>query len=214
MESRERIRRTLRHYLRKYADERYCNGDKVYYIRNNFKGWKGPGVVLGQDEQYVLVRHGGAYYRVHPCQFMKIHDARKPCSSDTSTKTTSSSCMSGGGSSDCVNIDFSNKSINQRNFDYNEDGILLFEQTEDDVDEETNNEDGFLSSDVGNTAQSKSDLSKDGVLSAEDTGNAEGTIVNEDCEQSARKTDGARKRVVSENSISTEEQRGDPAVWK
>ena len=44
---------------------------------------------------------------------MKIHDARKLCSSDTSTKTTSSSCMSGGGSSDCVNIDFSNQSINQ-----------------------------------------------------------------------------------------------------
>ena len=54
--------------------------------------------------------------------------------------------MSGGGSSDCVNIDFSNQSINQIDFDDNEDGILMFERTEDDVDEETNNEDGFLSS--------------------------------------------------------------------
>ena len=58
-------------------------------------------------------------------------------------------------------------------YDY-EDGILMFERTEDDVDEETNNNDG-------NTAQSENDLNKgvdneDGVLSAEDTGNAEGTI--------------------------------------
>ena len=143
---------------------------------------------------------------------MKIHHARKPCSSDTSTKTTSNSCMSGGGSSDCVNIDFSNQSINQIDFGDNEDGIFMFERTEDDVDEETHNKDG-------NTAQSENDLSKgvdneDGVLSAEDTGNAEGTIVSEDCEVSASETGGARRRVIRENSISTKEQRGDPAVLK
>ena len=59
---------------------------------------------------------------------MKIHDARKPCSSDTSTKTTSSLCMSGGGNSNCVNIDFSNQSINQIDFDDNEDGILCLNE--------------------------------------------------------------------------------------
>ena len=79
-QSSKRIRRA-------YADERYCEGDKVYYRRKNFKGCKGPGVVLGQDGQYVLVCHGRAYCRVHPCQLMKIPDARKTCSSDTSTKT-------------------------------------------------------------------------------------------------------------------------------
>ena len=151
---------------------------------------------------------------------MNIHDARKPCSSDTSTKTTSSLCMSSGGSSDCVNIDFSNQSINQIDFDDNEDGIFMFERTEDDVDEETNNEDDFLSSeDAGNTAQSENGLSRevdneDGVLSAEDTGNTEGTIVNDNREESASETGGVRRRLVRENSISTEEQRGDPAVSK
>ena len=30
-----------------------------------------PGVVLGQDGQFVLIRHGGAYYLVHPCQLKK-----------------------------------------------------------------------------------------------------------------------------------------------
>ena len=107
---------------------------------------------------------------------MKIHDVSKNSSSDTSTKTTSSSCMSGGGSSDCVNVNFSNQSLNQIDFGDNEDGILVFEQTEDDVDEETNNKDG-------NTIHSANDLNKeadneDWILIAEDTRNAEGTIVN------------------------------------
>ena len=86
----------------------------------------------------------------------------------------------------------------------------MFEQTKDDFDEETNNKNG-------NTAQSENDLSKrvdneDGVLSAEDTGNAEGTIVNEDHaedtenaegtivsedrEESSSETDGTRRKVV------------------
>ena len=67
-ESSEKIRRALRHNLKSYSDVVYNNGDKVYYRRKNFKGWKGPGVVLGVDGQFVLVRHGGAYYRMHPCQ--------------------------------------------------------------------------------------------------------------------------------------------------
>ena len=71
-ESSEKIRRALRHKVRTYANVRYCNGDKVYYRRKATKGWKGPAVVLGQDGQFVLLRHGGAFYRVHPCQMMKV----------------------------------------------------------------------------------------------------------------------------------------------
>ena len=120
--------------------------------------------------------------------------------------------MSGGGSSDCINIYFSSQSIDQIDFGDNEDGILMSEQTEDNVDEETNNKDG-------NTAQSENDLNKkadneDGVLSAEFTGNTEGTIVNENCEEAASETGGARRRVVREDSTSTEEQRRDLAVSK
>ena len=102
--------------------------------------------------------------------------------------------MSGAGNSDCFNIDFSNQSINQIDFGDNEDGISMFERTKDDFDEETNNKDG-------NTAQSENDLGKgvdneDGVLSAEDTGNAEGTIVNED---HAEDTGNAEVTIVSED---------------
>ena len=55
---------------------------------------------------------------------------------------------------------------------------------------------------------------ENGVLSAEDTGNADGTNVNEDREESSSETGGARRRVVRESSISTEEKRGDPVVSK
>ena len=71
-ESSEKIRRALRHKVRSYADVKYSNGDRVYYRRKDYKGWKGPAVVLGQDGQFVLLRHGGAYSRVHPCQLMKV----------------------------------------------------------------------------------------------------------------------------------------------
>ena len=71
-ESSEKIRKALRHKVRTYADVSYEKGDKVYYRRKNYKGWKGPAVVLGQDGQYVLVRHGGAFYRVHPCHLLKL----------------------------------------------------------------------------------------------------------------------------------------------
>ena len=44
----------------------------MYYLRKNCKGWKGPAVVLGQDGQFVQLRHGGQYLKVHPCQVMKV----------------------------------------------------------------------------------------------------------------------------------------------
>ena len=65
-ESSDKIKKALRHKVRSYADIAYEKGDKVYYRRKNYKGWKGPAIVLGQDGQLVLVRHGGAFYRVHP----------------------------------------------------------------------------------------------------------------------------------------------------
>ena len=68
----ERIRRALRHKLRTYSDTRYSNGDRVYYIRQHMKGWKGPATVIGQDGQFVAIRHGGEYYRCHPSQLMMV----------------------------------------------------------------------------------------------------------------------------------------------
>ena len=70
-ESSERIRRALRHQTRTYSDACFENGEQVYYRRGNQKEWKGPAKVIGQEGQIVLVRHGVAYYRCHPCQLLK-----------------------------------------------------------------------------------------------------------------------------------------------
>ena len=77
-ENSERIRRALRHQVRTFSDVKYETGDRVYYKRKNVKGWKGPAVVLGQDGKFVLVRHGGAYYRVHPCQLLHVQKMDQP----------------------------------------------------------------------------------------------------------------------------------------
>ena len=48
-EASERIRRALRHNTRTYSNVIFENGDKVFFKRKQFKGWKGPGTVLGKD---------------------------------------------------------------------------------------------------------------------------------------------------------------------
>ena len=67
-ESDSRVRRALRHNIRTSGDTVYVTGDKVYYKRVDSRRWKGPGTVIGQEGQQVLVKHGGVYIRVHPCR--------------------------------------------------------------------------------------------------------------------------------------------------
>ena len=72
-ESAERIRRALRHKTRTYVNVAYERGDSVYYRRAGKKGWRGPARVIGHDHKVVLVRHGAAFYRRHPCHLMKVN---------------------------------------------------------------------------------------------------------------------------------------------
>ena len=71
-ESSERIRRALKHNVRTYAEIEFCPGDKVFYRRRTKKGWQGPAKVLGKDNNFVLIRHGGSFYRCHPCHLIKF----------------------------------------------------------------------------------------------------------------------------------------------
>ena len=75
-ESSERLKRALRHNIRSSGDVKYFCGDKVYYKRANDKKWKGPGTVLGQDGQQILVKHGSVYIRVHPCRICLERSAK------------------------------------------------------------------------------------------------------------------------------------------
>ena len=71
-ESSERIRRALSHNIRSSGDIKYLNGDKVYFKRNDSKKWSGPAVVIGQDGQFVLLRHQSTWIRVHPCRLQLL----------------------------------------------------------------------------------------------------------------------------------------------
>ena len=67
-ESSERLRRALNRKSRTYSNTTYCQGDQVYYWRNNQSDCHGPAVVIGKDGQQCLLKHGGTYIRVHPCR--------------------------------------------------------------------------------------------------------------------------------------------------
>ena len=54
-ESSENIRRALRHNVRPSQNSRYLTGDSVFYKRNDSHRWRGPGNVLGQDGQQILI---------------------------------------------------------------------------------------------------------------------------------------------------------------
>ena len=75
-ESSSKIRRALNNNIRTTGDIKFVNGDRVYYKRHDSKRWHGPGYVIGQDGQHVLVRHQSTWVRVHPCRLMLINQGQ------------------------------------------------------------------------------------------------------------------------------------------
>ncbi|XP_033105174.1 uncharacterized protein LOC117107578 [Anneissia japonica] len=69
-ESSEKYRRALRKQTRSFEDK-YEQGDKVYYKRPNGMEWKGPVTVIGKDSSIVFIRHGGSVIKVHKCRIQK-----------------------------------------------------------------------------------------------------------------------------------------------
>ena len=73
-ENSDRIRRAISHNTRTSGDTKYITGDSVYYKRETSNAWHGPGRVLGQDGQQVLLKHGGYYVRVHRCRIQLVRN--------------------------------------------------------------------------------------------------------------------------------------------
>ena len=65
-EESEKIKRALKHNIRTSNDNKFFSGDKIYFKRRGESRWSGPGTVLGEDGQQVLVTQGSYYIRVHP----------------------------------------------------------------------------------------------------------------------------------------------------
>ena len=72
-ESSERIARALRHNVRETDPGILQCGDEVYYKRLGSAEWRGPGNIIGIDGKQFLVKHGGAYARVHSCRLTKAN---------------------------------------------------------------------------------------------------------------------------------------------
>ena len=69
----EKIRWALRSNVRTYAEKEFVMSDTVYYRRQNWKGWHGSAKVLCKEDQCILIRHGRAFYRMHPYHSMKAN---------------------------------------------------------------------------------------------------------------------------------------------
>ena len=77
----ERLKRAIKRKVRKHITSlTYEMGEKVYYLRKD--KWKGPGTVVGKEHKDVLVKHGGSYFRVHPCSLQKVNSEQIPGSGD------------------------------------------------------------------------------------------------------------------------------------
>lgn len=75
-ENSDRIRRALRGRIYEGTHQKFCIGDVVYYKRLGSKEWKGPGKVIAQDGDQVLVKSGArSLVKVHPCKLVLKHEA-------------------------------------------------------------------------------------------------------------------------------------------
>ena len=87
-ESSEKIRRALNNNVGTSGDTKCITGDSVYFKKINEKQWRGPGKVLGQDGQQVLVKYGSNYIRVHPCQLPLARNAYNSLNPNAAQKLT------------------------------------------------------------------------------------------------------------------------------
>ena len=71
-ESDEKWKHALQHQVRTSCEVKYVTGDNMYYKRQKDNYWKGPAIVIGQENHWVLIKHGSAYQRMHPCRLCLI----------------------------------------------------------------------------------------------------------------------------------------------
>jgi transposase InsO family protein len=89
-ESCERLRRALNRKSRTYSNNVYCQGDRVFYWRNDQLDCHGPAVVIGKDGQQVLLKHSGMYIRVHPCRMQPCNplSATPVCPEESTSRSS------------------------------------------------------------------------------------------------------------------------------
>ena len=70
-ESSEKLKMALRSNVPSYNNDKFENGQKVYYKRKDTR-WSGPAVVIGSDGKTIIVKHGGEIVRVHISRLIHV----------------------------------------------------------------------------------------------------------------------------------------------
>jgi len=77
-ENADRVKRAMRGRVYAGTHQRFFSGDVIYYKKNGYKGWFGPGKVLGQDGAQVLVKSGArTLIKLHPCKMILKETAER-----------------------------------------------------------------------------------------------------------------------------------------
>ena len=74
-ETSERVRRALNGNVHSKRVINFVTRDKVYYKKLDENCWRGPATIIGQDDQFVLVRHQSTWISVHPSRIQLIEEA-------------------------------------------------------------------------------------------------------------------------------------------
>ena len=112
------------------GDTKYITEDSVYFKKINEKQWRGPGNVLGQDGQQVLVKYGRNYVRVHTLRLSLARDAYNNVNPQTVQKSTEPSQIRDKHNSHIIlESESEDEIIQQNNSSYNDSTIGNQEET-------------------------------------------------------------------------------------
>ena len=72
----ERVRQALNDKNWSCSDNKYLTYDMVHYRKEANKSWQGPGTMIDQDGQYVLVRDQSTCFRLHPFKLQTANEIK------------------------------------------------------------------------------------------------------------------------------------------
>ena len=69
-----KFRRAIKAKTRVSTGTIYRPGDIVFYKRENFNMWEGPGTIIDRENKQITLNHGGTQIRVYACQLQHAKD--------------------------------------------------------------------------------------------------------------------------------------------
>ncbi len=83
LENTDRLKRALKERVYPQSTARFMSGDKVYFKRAKTKDWCGPGEVVGQKDNQVLIWNAGRIVKINPCKVVLVKNAKDQMDKET-----------------------------------------------------------------------------------------------------------------------------------